>query len=112
MDLVWKPFNFVRQHGFEVMQNRCNHNPDPFAYCHFENINILTTKTGLIKTLKNYYSSKDEFKKVGYTYEHSMAMSFVIPANEFLDSQDLHLMRRNCLKYEQKNFTDEKLSVR
>ena len=82
------------------MQNRCNHNPDPFAYCHFENINVLTTKPGLIKTLKYYYERNDEFKKAGYTIDHSMAMSFVIPANEYLDSHDLHQMRRTCLKYE------------
>jgi hypothetical protein len=68
------------------MTNRCKYNTDPFAYCHFENIGVLTTKTGLIKTLKYFYSNNEEFKKAGYTFEHTMAQSYVIPVHGFHES--------------------------
>lgn len=57
IDFVWKPVNFIRQHGFDMMAKRVYMKPErPFAYCHFENISKLTSKTGLIRCLQDYYT--------------------------------------------------------
>lgn len=56
IDFVWKPVNFIRQHGFDMMAKRVYMRPErPFAYCHFENISTLTSKSGLIRRLAEYY---------------------------------------------------------
>jgi len=62
MDFVWKPVNFIRQSGFTMMSKRCLTRPErPFAYCHYENIASLTTKSGLVKLLRDYYSKTEAF---------------------------------------------------
>ena len=39
IDFVWKPVNFQRQAGWEMMFKRCIVSPErPFAYSHYENI--------------------------------------------------------------------------
>jgi hypothetical protein len=54
-DLVWKPFNFLKN-GFDMIDKRKEENPrKPLVYNHFEHISILSTKTGLLKTLREYY---------------------------------------------------------
>lgn len=68
MDLVWKPVNFIKSQSFDLMMRRCFAQPErPFAYSHYENIHVLSTKPGLIRTLGEYYTKTPMFKSVGYT---------------------------------------------
>ena len=114
MDMVWKPVNFIKNSNFELMAKRCFINPDrPFAYCHFENIQLLSTKPGLIRTLREYYNKTDMFKKANYTLNHTMAMSFTIPAGDCLNgSEDLGNLRKLIKKIEKRDLTGESLSCR
>lgn len=84
----------------------------PFAYCHFENIHLLSTKPGLIKTLKEYYSKTEMFKKAGFTINHTMAMSYTIPAGDCLGCEDLNQLKKIIRKIEKKELTGESLSCR
>lgn len=88
IDLIWKPVNFVKREGFDLMYKRClAHENRPFVYNHFENISCLSTKPGLIRTLSEYYTKTDMFRKAGYNIQHSMAMSFIIPVSDCLASR-------------------------
>ena len=70
IDLVWKPVGFCRSHGYDRMMRRCFMQPErPFAHCHFENIRVLTTKSGLVKSLKAYYESSEQFKAANHTFD-------------------------------------------
>ena len=113
IDLVWKPVGFMRQHGFDMMGKRCALLPRrPFAYCHFENIQVLSTKSGLVRTLREYYKNNQAFRRAGYTYEHSMSMSFVLAASDYLDSDELGQVRRLFSKFEKAHLTGEKLPAK
>ena len=114
IDLVWKPVNFMRTHGFEVMTKRVLLRPDrPFAYCHFENISCITSKSGLIRRLKEYYEKTPMFKESAYTYESSMAFSFIAPTAEYLsDNPELNKVRKFFYRFEKNNYSDCRLPAR
>lgn len=104
MDMVWKPVNYQRSKGFEQMSKRVFMRPErPFAYNHFENIKVMTTKSGLIEHLGNYYSRMPNFCSSGFTLDHSMAMSFIINPSDFSDNSDLNQLRKIFQKFEKGN---------
>lgn len=113
MDMVWKPVGFVRTNGYDMMMKRCVMKPErPLVYCHFENIQILSTKPGLIKTLKEYYGKTEKFKKVGFQYTHTMALSFLISANGDFGSETLKEVKKIFKKLEKKYFSDMTLPAK
>ena len=90
IDFVWKPVNFQRSSGWELMAKRCVVSPErPFSYSHYENIACLSTKSGLVNTLRNYYNRTAKFKKAGYTYDYTMAASFILSGVDYLASEDM-----------------------
>jgi hypothetical protein len=51
-NLIWKPFNF-NSDSYKKLDKRIARFPNnPFLYNHFESLKGLTTKTGLIRSLK------------------------------------------------------------
>ena len=112
MDLVWKAVNYIRSSSFDAMAKRVHEVDRPFAYNHFENIHIISTKTGLIKTLRTYYDKNGFFKDSGYTLEHSMALSFIVPLTEYLDNPEVGIVRKAFSRLEKNNFFDLKLPCR
>jgi hypothetical protein len=113
MDLVWKPVNFLRSHGFGLMGKRCWEKPErPFAYSHYENIHALSTKPGLIRTLGDYYSRTPMFKQAGYTLQHSMAMSYVIPGGDCLGSRELNDLKKLFKRIAKRDMAGESLPAR
>lgn len=114
MDLVWKPVNFLRSQGFDLMTRRCLGTPDrPFAYCHYENISVISTKPGLIRTLGDYYSRTPMFKQVGYTLQHSMAMSFIIPAgSDAFAGRELGELKKLFKRIAKRDMAQESLPAR
>lgn len=114
IDFVFKPVNFQRQHGFDMMTKRALMRPErPFAYCHFENISTLTSKSGLIRRLRDYYERTTMFKESMYTYECSMAFSFITPTSEYLsDNPELSKVRKYFFRFEKSNYSDCRLPAR
>ncbi len=113
MDLVWKPVNFIRQTSFTAMAKRClTRQERPFAYCHFENIAALTTKGGLVKILRDYYSKSELFSEAGYAYEHTMAQSYFLTGGECFENDEVHKLRRVFNKLDKRNYIGEFLSDR
>lgn len=114
IDFVWKPVNFVRQHGFDMMTKRVHMRPErPFAYCHFENISTLTSKSGLIRRLSDYYDNVQIFKHSGYSYESSMAFSFIAPTAEYIsDNPELSKVRKFFHRFEKNNYSECRLPAR
>ena len=113
IDFVWKPVNFQRSSGWELMAKRCIVSPErPFSYSHYENIACLSTKSGLVNTLRNYYNRTAKFKKAGYTYDYTMAASFILSGVDYLASEDMQKVRKLFVKFEKKHVTDEKLTAR
>jgi hypothetical protein len=51
------------------------------VYNHFENISVLSTKTGLLRTLRDYYTLNKEAKEANYTVEDTLPMAYIITSN-------------------------------
>lgn len=51
------------------------------VYNHFENISVLSSKTGLLKTLRDFYSTNKEAKLVQYKVEDTLPMAYIITSN-------------------------------
>lgn len=96
------------------MTRRCLGTPDrPFAYCHYENISVISTKPGLIRTLGDYYSRTPMFKQVGYTLQHSMAMSFIIPAgSDAFAGRELGELKKLFKRIAKRDMAQESLPAR
>jgi len=113
IDLVWKPSNFQKSSGFEMMSKRCFLKPDkPFAYNHFEKIRVLTTKAGLTEQLSSYYSKCPLFTECGYSIEQSQALSFIIQPNDYAENVELQLLRKQFQRFEKGNVFDQRLTGR
>jgi hypothetical protein len=52
------------------------------------------------------------FRRAGYTYENTMAMSYFLCANDYLDSEDLSHVRRLFNKFDKKRLVGEKLPAK
>lgn len=55
-----------------------NYAKKPIVYNHFECISVLSTKTGLLKTLKEYYMFNKEAKEANYTVEDTLPSAYLI----------------------------------
>ena len=112
MDVVWKPVNFMRNTAYEYMIKRCENSERPFMYSHFGNISCITSKPGLIRTLREYYNNTPKFKKAGYILEHTMAISFVIPSGDCLQNEELNSFRKIFAKLNKKDLAGEIIPAR
>lgn len=52
------------------------------------------------------------FVKAGYSLNHTMAMSFLVPAGDCLGSAELGELRRVCKRIEKREVTSESLPAR
>jgi len=97
-----------------MMSKRVLMRPErPFAYCHFENISTLTSKSGLIRRLREYYEKQPLFKDSLYTYECSMAFSYITPTAEYLsDNPELTKVRKYFNRFDKGNYSDCRLPAR
>ena len=113
IDFVWKPVNFIRSHGFDMMTRRVYMRPErPFAYSYYENIGALSTKSGLLRCLRDFYDKVQVFRESSYTYEHSMAFSFIAPTAEYMDNPELAKVRKFFYRFEKHNYSDCRLPAR
>lgn len=83
-----------------------------FAYSHFENIQCVSTKPGLIRSLKDYYSKSEKFIKAGYQLGHTMAISFVLPISDNIQGEELNQLKKMAKRFEKKDITQELLPAK
>jgi hypothetical protein len=57
-NFVWRPFNYPPE-GYKRIDKRTVRNNQTFIYNHFEVLKGLTTKSGLVRSLKQYYFNNE-----------------------------------------------------
>ena len=62
----------------------------PFFLNHFESTRGITTKTGLIRTLQNYYANHEAAKEAGYTVFDTTPTTFII--SKVSDEDQINLL--------------------
>jgi hypothetical protein len=60
---VWRPFNFNPE-NYKRIDKRVINKTSPFIYNHLEVLKGLTTKSGLVRSLKHYYYNNDAARKL------------------------------------------------
>ena len=78
---VWRPVNYTRQ-GYSKINARKEFNEYPLVFNHFEHIKWISTKTGLIDTLKEYYENNPEAAKIGYEVFDTTPTTFIADPND------------------------------
>jgi hypothetical protein len=66
-----------------MIDRRKEENPrKPLIYNHFEHISILSTKTGLLKTLREYYNNTcKEAIDAKYKVQDTLPLAYIITSN-------------------------------
>lgn len=75
-NFIWRPTNYNRA-GYAKINARNEFNDFPLVFNHFEFINCISTKTGLVETLTKYYESNTEAKSIGYTVFDTTPTTFI-----------------------------------
>jgi hypothetical protein len=68
-NFLWKPFNYA-QDGYKRIDKRLVRNNQAFVYNHFEQLKGMVTKSGLIRSLKQYYFNNDVASKDNIYFKH------------------------------------------
>ena len=76
-NFLWQQLNLSFR-GYDRLDERLDSNSSPFFFNHFEVTRGITTKTGLIRTLKTYYEENEQAKNAGYTVFDTTPTTFVI----------------------------------
>ncbi len=84
-DFYWRPINLGFE-GYHKLNKREKHG---FVFNHFEILNLICTKTRLIKSLRNYYDGLDPVKRENYSIFDSTPTTFII--SRASDDRDVHL---------------------
>ena len=63
------------------------------VYNHFENISVLSTKTGLLKTLKEYYILNKQAQECNYSVEDTLPLAYCITPN-FSDPEFIQFKKK------------------
>lgn len=76
---MWRPVNYGIE-GYKRIDKRVVRNTGtPLIYNHFEVLKGLTTKTGLIKSMKHYYCQNDQARQASYQVFDSTPTTFLVP---------------------------------
>lgn len=93
---IWKPFNYYDnglQRKIDKRLIRCTAGT-PMVLNHFECLKSIGTKSGLIRSLKQYYYTNQHAKMCGYSIFDSTPTTFLVQAGLDSDQQLLELMQR------------------
>jgi hypothetical protein len=80
---VWKPFNFYERETQKKIERRLlrqNNNVHPFILNHFEILKTIGTKSGLVRSLRQYYAGNLAARSQGYTEFDTTPSTFLITA--------------------------------
>ncbi len=67
--------------GYDKIDKRILKDSRPFLFNHFEILRGLCTKTGLIRSLKQFYKSNQEALQCGYQVFDSTPTTFLVSSN-------------------------------
>jgi hypothetical protein len=82
-DFYWRPINFGAE-GYFRLNKRLIEKPK-FIFNHFEVLNLICTKTNLIRSLRVYYENNEAAKLAGYTIFDSTPTTYVISRSSEID---------------------------
>jgi|JI9StandDraft_2_1071091.scaffolds.fasta_scaffold106834_1 hypothetical protein len=88
VNFLWRPVNFS-YNGYDKIEQRTRRTPIPFIFNHFENLKGLTTKTGLIRSLKAYYKENKAAVIAKYGVFDTTPTTFLIANNQ--DDHEIQL---------------------
>eukprot|EP00347_Sterkiella_histriomuscorum_P010551 403375852 len=121
VDFIWKPFNFMKNvtitfffdffiiQGFELFDKRKDDiKRSVICYNHYEYISVLSTKTGLLQSLTDYYSNNKMAIDCNYTVADSLPMAFMITSNP--NDFDFQVFRKKFQNIERGYVYKEKLA--
>lgn len=80
------------------------------VYNHYENISALSTKTGLLKTLRDYYVCNKEAVECGYRVEDTLPMAYMITSNP--EDLEFKEFRKKFANIERGYIQNEKLPAK
>lgn len=81
-NLIWKPLNFAStlyENFSEIMRYDKNRN---VLLNHFENNSLICTKSGLVRSLKHYYSHENAIYEQNYHVFETIPTTFIINPNK------------------------------
>ena len=97
--MMWRPCNFGTV-GYEKLNKRRKNNKFPLIFNHFESIRWISTKTGLIRTLKKYYDYNKDAIDAKYTVFHTTPTTFLVD-----DSCSSTNLQKKLIRHVEKIFT-------
>ena len=74
---IFRPVNFGYS-GYNRLNNRLKNSSEAIIFNHFENLRGMCTKSGLVKSLKDYYKSNREAISANYSAFDTTPTSFLI----------------------------------
>ena len=94
--MMWRPVNYGIS-GYEKINKRRKNSKFPLIFNHFESIRCISTKTGLIRTLKKYYGFNQDAIDAKYTVFHTTPTTFLV--DDTLSSTNL---QKNLIRHVEK----------
>lgn len=78
---VFRPFNYNTEQ-YKRIDRRLVRNGNPFVFNHLEYVRCLTTKSGLVRSLKHYYSNNNVARQANYSVFSTMPTTFLLSAGQ------------------------------
>ena len=75
---VWKPFNYYEKETQRKIDRRLVRQNQVFVFNHFEVLKSIGTKSGLIRSLKQFYYTNREAKVCGYSVFDTTPTTFLV----------------------------------
>jgi hypothetical protein len=82
----------------------------PLVYNHYENISVLSTKTGLLKTLRDYYSTNKLAIESNYRVQDTLPMAYMITSNP--DEYEFREFKKKFANIERGYVNNERLPAK
>eukprot|EP00347_Sterkiella_histriomuscorum_P017175 403350383 len=89
---LWRPFNYP-QDVYKRIDKRIVRNNQIFVYNHFEILKGLTSKSGLVRSLKQYYFNNELARSAGYSIFDSTPTTFLL-ASGVEDAEHTEMIQR------------------
>ena len=108
VNFIWRPCSFQLR-AYHKLDTAFQ--PDKkLVINHLENNRVITTKTGLIRTLRSYYNYNEDARSAGYHVFDSIATSFIITA--YNEDQEYYLFLQRFKELQKGNSSKERLPLK
>jgi len=78
---VFRPFNYSADQ-YKRIDRRIVRSAHPFVYNHFEYVRCLTTKSGLVRSLKQYYFNSNAARAANYSAFSTLPTTFLLSSGQ------------------------------